>query len=176
MPRHPPAAPARSPVAARAADRAARAELGAGVAYATRDSPYPLNVAAGQMSLDAAQPDDFLEYVRSQGIQATAGDYLPRQVYGDYLRARFAAQCQAAAAGREALHCRARVLQIRRGTGRWSLWLDDGHELQADDVVLAIGNAPPARLPAFASLAGSPHYIEDPWSIGAGAHCELQSV
>ena len=27
-----------------------RPEIGAGVAYATRDYPYPLNVAAGQMS------------------------------------------------------------------------------------------------------------------------------
>ena len=153
-----------------------RSELGAGVAYATRDYPYPLNVPAGQMSLDASRPDDFVEFVRSQGIQVTAGDYLPRQVYGDYLRARFAAQCQSANPGREALHCRARVLQIRRGADRWSLWLDDGRELQADDVVLATGNAPPARLPAFDALAGSAHYVEDPWSIGAGAHGELESV
>ena len=87
-----------------------RAELGAGVAYATRDYPYPLNVAAGQMSLDGTQPDDFLEFVRSQGIRAAAGDYLPRQVYGEYLRARF----DAAAAQGHVAHRRARVLQLRR--------------------------------------------------------------
>src|SRR5919205_327850 len=45
-----------------------RTELGAGVAYATRDYPYPLNVAAGQMSLDAAQPLDFLDYALDQGV------------------------------------------------------------------------------------------------------------
>jgi hypothetical protein len=65
-----------------------RAELGAGVAYATRDYPYPLNVAAGQMSLESRSPDDFLEFANAQGIDASAGDFLPRQVYGDYLRAR----------------------------------------------------------------------------------------
>src|SRR5216110_987322 len=49
------------------------AEVGAGVAYATRDYPYPLNVAAGQMSLDAAYPRDFLDYLCDQGIHAEPG-------------------------------------------------------------------------------------------------------
>src|SRR6476646_3371170 len=39
-----------------------RATPGAGVAYAARDYPYPLNVAAGHMSLDGASPADFLEF------------------------------------------------------------------------------------------------------------------
>lgn len=65
-----------------------REEIGAGVAYATRDYPYPLNVAAGQMSIDGAKPTDFLDFVQHQGIHASAGDYLPRQVYGAYLRTR----------------------------------------------------------------------------------------
>ena len=47
-----------------------RSEIGAGVAYATRDYPYPLNVAAGQMSIDSARPGDFLDYLKSQGIHA----------------------------------------------------------------------------------------------------------
>ena len=67
-----------------------RAETGAGVAYATRDYPYPLNVAAAQMSLDVASPDDFIQFARAQGICAEGCDYLPRQVYGSYLQARLA--------------------------------------------------------------------------------------
>src|SRR4029077_12765687 len=55
-----------------------RPEIGAGVAYATRDYPYPLNVAAGQMSVDGSRPGDFLEYLKTQGIHAAPGDYLPR--------------------------------------------------------------------------------------------------
>ena len=66
-----------------------RAEIGAGVAYATRDYPYPLNVAAGQMSVDSAYPRDFLDYLCDQGIHAEPGDYLPRQVFGEYLRTRY---------------------------------------------------------------------------------------
>jgi uncharacterized NAD(P)/FAD-binding protein YdhS len=154
-----------------------RAEVGAGVAYATRDYPYPLNVAAGQMSLDGASPEDFLDFVRHQGIHASAADYLPRQVYGDYLRCRLG-EARAAAGGRaDCVHHRSRALQLRRGGGgRWLLWLDDGSSLQADDVVLALGNAPPGCPAGLASLTGSDRYVRDPWSIGSGARAEPRSV
>lgn len=68
-----------------------RSEIGAGVAYATRDYPYPLNVAAGQMSI----------------------------VYGDYLRARFAEACAAAPPNVECVHHRASAWQLRRHDDRW---------------------------------------------------------
>jgi uncharacterized NAD(P)/FAD-binding protein YdhS len=154
-----------------------RAELGAGVAYATRDYPYPLNVAAGQMSIDTARPADFLEFVQSQGIHATAGDYLPRQVYGDYLRARFD-EARTQARGRaDCVHHRGSVLQLRRGADdQWVLWLDDGSALRADEVVLALGNPPPGCLPELAPIVGSDRYVRDPWSIGSGAHQEIGSV
>ena len=154
-----------------------RAEIGAGVAYATRDYPYPLNVAAGQMSLDAGTPTDFLAYLASQGIHAAAGDFLPRQVYGEYLRARFAAARAAAPPRVTCVHHRASAMQLRRATNRsWDLWLDDGSALQADDVVLAVGNPPPATPAALECIASSERFIRDPWSIGAVSGEELQSV
>jgi len=153
-----------------------RHEIGAGVAYATRDYPYPLNVAAGQMSLDGAKPTDFLDYVRGQGIHASAGDYLPRQVYGEYLRARFA-EARNHAANTECTHRRASVLQLRRGNdGQWELWLDDGSTLHADDVVLALGNPPPANLPELAAIARTERCVRDPWSIGSVEHLGIDSV
>jgi uncharacterized NAD(P)/FAD-binding protein YdhS len=154
-----------------------RAELGAGVAYATRDYPYPLNVAAGQMSVDAAVPADFLDFARAQGVDATAADYLPRQLYGDYLRARFEKACAAAPAHLRALHYRARALQLRRASdGRWELWLDDGSAQRADEVVLALGNPPPASLPQLAAIAGTRFSVDDPWSLGSCAHENVGSV
>jgi uncharacterized NAD(P)/FAD-binding protein YdhS len=149
-----------------------RAEIGAGAAYATRDYPYPLNVAAGQMSIDGNRPGDFLDYLKSQGIHAAAGDYLPRQVYGDYLRARCAEARAAAPPNVEFIHHRASAWQLRRQDERWLLWLDNGTPVPADDVVLALGNPPPATPPELASLAHSARYISDPWSIGALANQE----
>ena len=154
-----------------------RAELGAGVAYATRDYPYPLNVAAGQMSLDTSRPGDFLEFLAGQGIQAAPSDYLPRQVYGDYLRTRLQSARAAAPAHVHCVHQAARALQLRRATdGRWDLWLDDGTALRADDVVLALGNAAPACPPQLQAIARTPFYERDPWSIGRFAHEEIASV
>jgi len=147
-----------------------RPEIGAGVAYATRDYPYPLNVAAGQMSVDGSRPGDFLDYLKSQGIHAASGDYLPRQVYGDYLRARLAEARAAAPPNVECVHHRASAWQLRRHDDRWLLWLDDGTPLPADDVVLAIGNPPPATPAGLAHLTHRDRYISDPWSIGALAN------
>jgi uncharacterized NAD(P)/FAD-binding protein YdhS len=153
-----------------------REELGAGVAYATRDYPYPLNVAAGQMSLDGAVPDDFLAFARDQGIDAAAGDYLPRQVYGDYLRARLAT-ARSGAPHVTITHRRARALRLRRVPAwNWELWLDDGEALRADDVVLATGNPSPACLPGLEPLCGSEVYEPDPWSLGRPGGRDLENV
>ncbi len=150
-----------------------REEIGAGVVYATRDYPYPLNVGAGQMSLDADEPRDFLDFARAQGIQAIESDYLPRQVYGEYLRARFAAAKAAAPRNVSCAHRRTAVLRLQRAEEeRWELWLEDGTALRADDVVLALGNPPPARLPQLEPIERSERYIHDPWSIGAAGDIE----
>ena len=89
-------------------------------------------------------PVTFSTICKSQGIHAAAGDYLPRQVYGDYLRARFAEARAAAPPNVEFVHHRASAWQLRRNDDRWLLWLDDGTPVPADDVVLAFGNPPPA--------------------------------
>ena len=170
------AAAARSPTTLRIALIDPHPEIGAGVAYATRDYPYPLNVAAGQMSVDGTRPGDFLDFLRSQGIHAAAGDYLPRQVYGDYLRTRFAAARAAAPPNVELVHHRASAWQLRRNDGRWVLWLDNGSALAADDVVLALGNSPPTTPPELAHLTYSERYVRDPWSIGELSNQEIGSV
>ena len=149
-----------------------RPEIGAGVAYATRDYPYPLNVAAGQMSVDVSHPGDFLDYLKTQEIHASPNDYLPRQVYGDYLRARFVEARAAAPKTVECVHHRASAWQLRRNDDRWLLWLDDGTPLPLDDVALAVGNPPPATPAELTHLASSARYVSDPWSIGTLANQE----
>ena len=154
-----------------------RAELGAGVAYATRDYPYPLNVAAGQMSLDSSRPRDFLDYLCDQGIHAEPGDYLPRQVFGDYVREQLRQAVAAAPAGVSCTHVVARALQLRRASGHaFELWLDNGTAVLADEVILALGNAPPAIPRPCAALGAHPRFINDPWGIGQVQAGKLESV
>ena len=153
-----------------------REEIGAGVAYATRDYPYPLNVAAAQMSVDPEKPQDFLDYARGTGIHAAPGDYLPRQVYGDYLRARLAEAKAAATTRTTCTHVRASAVQLRHAGGRFDLWLDDGSALAPDQIVLALGNPPPATPREIEGIAATDRYLRDPWSLGSLAHQDIASV
>lgn len=57
----------------------------------------------------------------------------------------------------------ARLAQLRNRARSWRIDLDDGHLLFADEVVLAIGNPRPARLPALQAIRGTSWYVEDPW-------------
>lgn len=62
-------------------------EAGPGLAYRSADASAWLNVPAGKMSAFYQQPLHFLDYARQQlgeGVQAS--DFLPRHVYGGYLK------------------------------------------------------------------------------------------
>ena len=56
-----------------------------GTAYAERSHPYLLNVPAGRMSMNSSDPLEFLRFAQQRLPDATADDFLPRSLYGDYL-------------------------------------------------------------------------------------------
>ena len=64
---------------------------------------------------------------------------------------------------------RGHVCSIDRtsGTSSFRVESEDRTTFVADDVVLALGNPPPANLPETRSLQASPRYIADPWSVPA---------
>ncbi|RYD31203.1 MAG: hypothetical protein EOP87_15190, partial [Verrucomicrobiaceae bacterium] len=62
-------------------------EAGPGLAYRSTDAAAWLNVPAGKMSAFHDQPLHFLEYARHQlGEGVQEADFLPRHVYGGYLK------------------------------------------------------------------------------------------
>lgn len=135
---------------------------GPGLAYRREPHPYLLNVPVARMSLDERLPGDFLDFARQRQPAAGAGDYLPRALYGDYLRTRLG----------EAIARRGDGLTTVTGTvtslaagpgGGWRLGLADGRELAADVVVLATGTPPPRRLAELAAVHDDPRYRHDPW-------------
>jgi uncharacterized NAD(P)/FAD-binding protein YdhS len=142
-------------------------EPGRGVAYARRDHDYLLNVPAGRMSADPRIPNEFLDYARRREPDVSAEDFLSRALYGDYLAERLLT-AQHAAPPHIRLEClRADVRAVRRWQRDTPLRveLDDGNALVADAVVLAVGNAQPARLPQFAAIQQHPGYVADPWRL-----------
>jgi len=132
-------------------------EPGGGVAYGAARPWHVLNSRAAAMSAD---PDDPGHFARWAGAGADA--FLPRPLYGRYLRA-VLHDAVAAHPGRFR-HRRARATGVAAG----QVQLDTGAVVPADRVVLATGNpagAHPAAVPP--ALRSHPGYVSDPWRPGA---------
>ena len=137
---------------------------GLGQAYATTNPDHLLNALTGRMSALAGEPDHLVRWAAGHGFPAAG--FLPRPVYGRYLRDLLGdAQLRAAPQSRLA-EMTADVVAIRPGTGGRPvrLVLGDGSCLEADAAILASGNPPPvAPIP----VPASPRFVADPWAPGA---------
>ena len=131
-----------------------------GVAYGTRRPEHLLNVAARNMSAFPDRPDDLLGWLRTRAEFDLVPDhelrerFIPRLVYGDYLRALRHHHLAGAP------HLEAEAVDVEAdGT----VHLADGRRLQAERIVLATGNEAPAELPGAAGLADHPAWVGNPW-------------
>jgi uncharacterized NAD(P)/FAD-binding protein YdhS len=145
-------------------DRAER--MARGAAYASRDYPYILNVPAGRMSLNASDPLEFLRFAQQTLPDATEDDFLPRSLYGEYLESslREAETSSPPHVRLQRIHGVACGIARTGGTSPFRLELADGSSFVADEVVLALGNPPPANLSTAQTLRGCARYIADPWT------------
>lgn len=144
---------------------------GRGIAYGTRRPEHLLNVAARNMSALADHPNHFLEWLRTRTEYADVPEaelretYLPRRVYGDYLRGLLQHYARPVDPGSrvELVPLDAEVLALEPAGAGTRLRLADGTSLDADKVVLATGNEPPADLPGHATVATHPAWCANPW-------------
>jgi uncharacterized NAD(P)/FAD-binding protein YdhS len=152
-----------------------REHLGRGVAYqATAHRPL-LNVPAARMSADAEDPLQFARFAQRRDPAMGAQQFLPRELYGDYLQQLLHEAARAVPAGVtfESIRGEANALHRINGHGPYLIGLSGQRQLLADDVVLACGDPPPADLPCAPGIAQHPSYICDPHHPGAlGADCE----
>lgn len=144
--------------------------VGRGIAYRRRRPEYLLNVAARNMSAFPDEPDHFLRWVSERPDYEAVPlidlreRFIPRQTYGDYLRA--LVQRHLGARNGSGLPARllvGRVVDVEPAGGTCLVRLADGSALEADRVVLATGNETPATLPGAESLTGHPAWVGDPW-------------
>jgi len=140
-------------------------EVGRGAAYAKRSFPYLLNVPASRMSARSSAPSEFLEFAARRLPQVTGEDFLPRPLYGEYLQEMLLAAELSAPRHIRLDILRGEVVNVRRIDRKLPLRVElkDGRELTADDVVLALGNPPPAHLPVAGDVLDHPAYSGDPW-------------
>src|SRR3954451_15210651 len=142
--------------------------LGRGVAYSTTEPAHLLNVPAEVMSAWPDDPDHFARY-----FEAEEGDrrgYAQRRLFGLYLGEILN---EALATGHVAA-MDATATKAARHDGGWRVELDDGSAIDADALVLAVGNQEPEPLSAFTGI--DKRYVSDPWgSIAQTATRQLAS-
>jgi uncharacterized NAD(P)/FAD-binding protein YdhS len=141
-----------------------RGQMARGLAYARREGSYLLNVPAGRMSASSLDPLEFLEYAQRKLPHATAEDFLPRELYGQYLEASLLRAAQASPPHVRLERIPGEVVAIERAhrTSRVEVYFEGGGRIMAHAVVLAPGNPPPAPLIGSDKLPET-HYVADPW-------------
>ncbi|MGW0564848.1 FAD/NAD(P)-binding protein [Streptomyces sp. NPDC003016] len=144
---------------------------GPGVAYATTDPRHLLNVPAGRMSALPEDGDDFVHWLSHWGgRRVDPGEYVARGTYGTYLTDMLRRSVQAAGVLASLRRRHARVVAVDRpapGAPGVRLRLDEGGVLDADAVVLALGNIAPSDGWVPEGLRRSPCFVGDPWQPGA---------
>ncbi|MDF8363567.1 FAD/NAD(P)-binding protein [Achromobacter anxifer] len=151
------------------------AEPGPGGAYQADLPSNLLNIPAGNMSARADQRLDFVEWLReqdpawlrAQGADTIApGDFLPRPLFGAYMRAVYARARELASARGIALrHVQSRVRRVApQPGGGVRVEADQGAPCHARIAVLCNGNLPSQ---AFPQLQDAPGYFNSPYPVHA---------
>ncbi|MGC1678049.1 MAG: FAD/NAD(P)-binding protein [Candidatus Binataceae bacterium] len=142
-----------------------------GLAYSTTSERHLLNVPAGKMSAFPAEPDHFLNWLQShaesQGVaQIKPTSFIPRLIYGRYLED-LLVRVSREHPERIKTH-REAAIAVGPGGDVLRINFASGKNLDADIVVLAPGNFPPADPPiADPAFYTSSFYRRDPWADGA---------
>ncbi len=140
-----------------------RVEIGPGLAYASRPYPFLLNVPVRCMSATSADALDFLTFVQRDLPRATPDSFVPRELYGEYLRWILVRAEAASSPHVQLVPVKGSAHAIERTSSAFRIRMSDGRAFAASTIVLALGNPPPARIPAADSVRGSSRYVEDPW-------------
>ncbi|WP_122039074.1 FAD/NAD(P)-binding protein [Asaia bogorensis] len=133
-----------------------------GVAYGTRCIGHLLNVPACGMSGLADEPDHFVQWLHRHIDPGIAPDaFIPRAIYGLYLQHLFDES--------GVISMQGKVVACDAVAWGFRLVLASGEIVMAQQVVLALGNFPPAMLRgATPEVMHDPRYHQNVWDSGAG--------
>ena len=140
-------------------------KVGRGVAYSTADEVHLLNVPAGKMG---AFPDDiehFHKWLCANGYEYAPTDFVPRRIYGEYLREIFADAIAQKTPNTTLNLLDDEAIDIFTAEDSALVLLQSGEVLPSHRVVLAFGNFLPPNLPTEnADYASSEKYFHNAWN------------
>ena len=140
-------------------------KVGRGVAYSTADEVHLLNVPAGKMG---AFPDDvehFHKWLTTKGYDFAPTDFVPRKIYGEYLRELFSDAIAAKKSNIELNLLDDEAIDVFTEDDSALVLLKSGEVLPSHKVVLAFGNFLPPNLPTKSSdYATSEKYFQNAWN------------
>jgi uncharacterized NAD(P)/FAD-binding protein YdhS/predicted metal-dependent enzyme (double-stranded beta helix superfamily) len=143
-----------------------------GLAYGTRCDQHLLNVIAGSMSALPDEPSHFLDWLRARDPSAHHGTFAPRHIYGDYLEDLLTTSTSHSNARIEVERDEVVDLELGDGSKPLLLTMHTGRRIDADQVVLALGNPLPGQPQGLDVHGLGRGYIADPWSVGVLEHLE----
>ncbi len=137
---------------------------GEGVAYRTNDARHLLNVPAGKMSAWPDQPEDFLRFARGVDPGVGAGDFLPRKLYGKYVRQTLLELAEQADGNLSVEMIRDEATALAPQGDGWKISTGKGGSVKAEVVVVALGHRPPRD--EFSGRWSGPRtrFVADPWA------------
>ncbi len=144
-----------------------RPRAGEGLAYGDAAPGHLLNVRAKGMHAFPDDPRSFTRWLTARGEGFSPDCFVPRLVYGEYLRDLLARE-MARQPGRITLVQGEAVAIALPGKGA-RITLSDGREIAGDAAILAIGNLPPHDPPGFGPHLAPVLYAGDPWTPAATA-------
>jgi uncharacterized NAD(P)/FAD-binding protein YdhS len=139
--------------------------VGEGIAYRTTDGRHLLNVPANRMSAWPDLPEDFLSFAQRGNSSVCAHDFLPRRIYGQYVRETVLKLAEAAGEHVSATVFRDEVTSLARSdSSAWAIETAAGRRIKADLTILAVGHRPPSD-PLTNRWAGPrTRFVTDPWA------------
>jgi uncharacterized NAD(P)/FAD-binding protein YdhS len=126
--------------------------FGPGLAYGTREAAHLLNVRASNMSAFPDAPDHFAKWLGGAPTR-----FVSRAKYGAYAES-IVRRANGGWFGPKLRRVRDEAVACERNGEGWSIALASGTRIDADAVVLALGNSAPLAPPALAHLD-----LIDPW-------------
>lgn len=138
-------------------------EFGTGVAYSTDKDYHLLNVPANSMGLFHDYANDFFEWQLKKGYSYSEHDYVPRKIYGEYVKEHlFSFLRKNENISIELIQ--GEVEDVTKAGEGYLLSLKNKRNITTDTVIFATGNFVPSDLPlADMSYTQSRNYFKDPW-------------